>query len=99
MMATEGDVFGCTTLELRQLMEHRGREGYEKLKADHGDAIRLCQKLRTSPTEGESLPFTPSPLPPQLKAFFPVTQPFLSSVVYFSHTKWITFGSLRNYIF
>ena len=56
MMAAESDsVFGCSTNELRQLMEQRGREGYEKLKTDHGDAVRLCQKLRTSPTEGTTL--------------------------------------------
>ena len=45
--------FGCSLLELRSLMELRGTEATVKLQEDYGGVEGLCQRLKTSPTEGE----------------------------------------------
>lgn len=45
--------FGCTHEELTNLMENRGREGYDKIQADYGGITELCKRLKTSVTDGE----------------------------------------------
>lgn len=44
--------FGLTVQELRELMEHRGREALEIINNKYGGVLEICKKLRTSPTEG-----------------------------------------------
>uniref|UniRef100_A0A8B9KDD7 Calcium-transporting ATPase n=1 Tax=Astyanax mexicanus TaxID=7994 RepID=A0A8B9KDD7_ASTMX len=44
--------FGCTLEELRSLMELRGSEAVVKIQEDYGDMEGLCQRLKTSQTEG-----------------------------------------------
>ncbi|XP_072522103.1 plasma membrane calcium-transporting ATPase 2 isoform X5 [Salminus brasiliensis] len=44
--------FGCSLEELRSLMELRGTEAVVKIQEDYGDMEGLCQRLKTSPTEG-----------------------------------------------
>jgi len=51
----EGGQFGCTIAELQELMRHRGPDGYQKIKTDYGGTPELCRRLKTSPTEGDSL--------------------------------------------
>ncbi|XP_015840466.1 plasma membrane calcium-transporting ATPase 2 isoform X3 [Tribolium castaneum] len=45
--------YGITLKQLRDLMEHRGREGVNKI-ADFGGVQEICKKLYTSPSEGLS---------------------------------------------
>ncbi|XP_047369022.1 plasma membrane calcium-transporting ATPase 3 isoform X8 [Vespa velutina] len=45
--------YGITLKQLRELMEHRGREGVNKLNS-HGGVQEICKKLYTSPSEGLS---------------------------------------------
>ncbi|XP_065097458.1 plasma membrane calcium-transporting ATPase 4 isoform X4 [Paramisgurnus dabryanus] len=49
----EGD-FGCTTMQLRDLMELRSSEAVSKIAECHGDVQGICLKLKTSPVEGLS---------------------------------------------
>lgn len=44
--------YGITLKQLRELMEHRGREGVNKLNS-HGGVQEICKKLYTSPSEGK----------------------------------------------
>lgn len=44
--------YGVSLKQLRELMEHRGREGIAKLN-ELGGIQELCKKLYTSATEGE----------------------------------------------
>uniref|UniRef100_A0A673JNR3 Calcium-transporting ATPase n=1 Tax=Sinocyclocheilus rhinocerous TaxID=307959 RepID=A0A673JNR3_9TELE len=44
--------FGCSLMELRSLMEFRGTEAVVKIQEDYGGVEGLCQRLKTSPTEG-----------------------------------------------
>ncbi|XP_045068255.1 plasma membrane calcium-transporting ATPase 2-like isoform X2 [Coregonus clupeaformis] len=44
--------FGVSVMELRDLMELRGGEAVVKIQEDYGDMDGLCQRLKTSPTEG-----------------------------------------------
>ncbi|XP_071193037.1 plasma membrane calcium-transporting ATPase 2 isoform X7 [Salvelinus alpinus] len=44
--------FGVSVMELRELMELRGSEAVVKIQEDYGDMDGLCQRLKTSPTEG-----------------------------------------------
>ncbi|XP_013989590.1 plasma membrane calcium-transporting ATPase 2 isoform X4 [Salmo salar] len=44
--------FGVSVMELRDLMELRGSEAVVKIQEDYGDTDGLCQRLKTSPTEG-----------------------------------------------
>uniref|UniRef100_A0A8K9WY24 Calcium-transporting ATPase n=1 Tax=Oncorhynchus mykiss TaxID=8022 RepID=A0A8K9WY24_ONCMY len=44
--------FGVSVMELRDLMELRGSEAVVKIQEEYGDMDGLCQRLRTSPTEG-----------------------------------------------
>ncbi len=48
--------FGCSLKELRELMEHRSHEGYQKIMNDYGGVLELCKRLYTSPNEGR-IPF------------------------------------------
>lgn len=43
--------YGVTLKSLRELMEHRGREGIARIQ-DLGGVQELCKKLYTSPNEG-----------------------------------------------
>lgn len=43
--------YGITLKQLRDLMEHRGREGIQKIN-DLGGVQEICKKLYTSPSEG-----------------------------------------------
>ncbi|XP_044741527.1 plasma membrane calcium-transporting ATPase 2 isoform X4 [Chrysoperla carnea] len=45
--------YGITLRQLRELMEHRGREGVEKING-FGGVQEICKKLYTSPSEGLS---------------------------------------------
>ncbi|KAG7477737.1 hypothetical protein MATL_G00072800 [Megalops atlanticus] len=49
----EGD-FGCTVMDLRQLMELRSGEAVAKIADSYGDVQGLCRRLKTSPIEGLS---------------------------------------------
>uniref|UniRef100_A0A8B9LIH1 Calcium-transporting ATPase n=1 Tax=Astyanax mexicanus TaxID=7994 RepID=A0A8B9LIH1_ASTMX len=49
----EGD-FGVSLEELRTLMEFRGAESLQKIQESYGDTEGLCQRLKTSPTDGLS---------------------------------------------
>uniref|UniRef100_A0A8C4QVL3 Calcium-transporting ATPase n=1 Tax=Eptatretus burgeri TaxID=7764 RepID=A0A8C4QVL3_EPTBU len=44
--------FGCSTKDLRCLMELRGAEGLQRLNEYYGGINGLCERLKTSPTEG-----------------------------------------------
>uniref|UniRef100_A0A8C4RUY0 P-type Ca(2+) transporter n=1 Tax=Erpetoichthys calabaricus TaxID=27687 RepID=A0A8C4RUY0_ERPCA len=48
----EGD-FGCTVMDLRQLMELRSGEAVAKIRDNYGDVHGLCSRLKTSPVEGK----------------------------------------------
>lgn len=43
--------YGITLKHLRELMEHRGREGIAKVN-EFGGVQEICKKLYTSPSEG-----------------------------------------------
>ncbi|KAJ3623203.1 hypothetical protein MTP99_019446 [Tenebrio molitor] len=45
--------YGISLKQLRDLMEHRGREGVAKV-TDYGGVQEICKKLYTSPSEGLS---------------------------------------------
>ncbi len=45
--------FGVTLKQLRELMEHRGAEGADKIK-ELGGVHELCKKLRTTEKTGET---------------------------------------------
>jgi len=44
--------FGVTLSELRELMELRGHDAYQRIQSQHGGVLELCKRLYTSPTEG-----------------------------------------------
>lgn len=44
--------YGISLKQLRELMEHRGREGVTKI-GEFGGIHELCKKLYTSPNEGK----------------------------------------------
>ena len=48
----EGD-FGCTVMDLRDLMELRSTEAVTKIGDSYGDVQGLCRRLKTSPIEGK----------------------------------------------
>jgi len=50
-----GAKFGCTIVELQELMRHRGPDGCQKITSDYGGVSELCRRLNTSPTEGKTL--------------------------------------------
>lgn len=43
--------YGISLKQLRDLMEHRGREGIQKI-SEVGGVQEICKKLYTSPSEG-----------------------------------------------
>lgn len=45
--------FGCGLMELRSVMEVRGTEAVVKIQEDYGGIEGLCQRLKTSTTDGE----------------------------------------------
>ncbi|XP_007247833.2 plasma membrane calcium-transporting ATPase 4 isoform X5 [Astyanax mexicanus] len=49
----DGD-FGCTVMDLRELMELRSAEAVNKIRDTHGDVQGICRRLKTSPIEGLS---------------------------------------------
>ncbi|KAJ8360370.1 hypothetical protein SKAU_G00168950 [Synaphobranchus kaupii] len=49
----EGD-FGCSVMNLRELMELRSGEAVTKIGDSYGDVQGLCRRLKTSPIEGLS---------------------------------------------
>lgn len=46
--------FGCTLKELRSLMELRGAEALGKIGESYEDIQGLCNRLKTSPVEGNA---------------------------------------------
>lgn len=50
----DGHQFGATLQELRELMEVRGHEAYNKIQNDYGGVLELCKRMYTSPNEGNS---------------------------------------------
>jgi len=44
--------YGVSVKELKNLMEARGRESYEKIQSEYGGVLELCKRLKTSPTQG-----------------------------------------------
>ncbi|XP_059393454.1 plasma membrane calcium-transporting ATPase 3-like isoform X4 [Carassius carassius] len=46
--------FGCTTMQLRELMELRSGEAVNKIAECYGDVQGICRRLNTSPIEGLS---------------------------------------------
>lgn len=48
--------FGCSVEDLRSLMELRSTEAVVKIQEDYGDMEGLCQRLKTSQTEGKCVP-------------------------------------------
>ncbi|XP_067683198.1 plasma membrane calcium-transporting ATPase 2-like isoform X2 [Haliotis asinina] len=46
--------YGLSLKELRELMEHRGAEGYELMITKYNGVTEMCRKLYTSPNEGLS---------------------------------------------
>lgn len=45
--------FGATLEDLRTLMELRGAEAIQKIQENYTDTESLCQRLKTSPADGE----------------------------------------------
>lgn len=45
--------YGLSLKELRELMEHRGSEGYELMLTKYNGVTEMCRKLYTSPNEGK----------------------------------------------
>jgi len=48
----EGD-FGCSMVELRNLMELRSAEAVARLSDSYGGVQNVCKRLKTSPVEGK----------------------------------------------
>lgn len=46
--------FGCTLKELRSLMELRGAEAISKIGETYEDIQGLCNRLKTSPIDGNA---------------------------------------------
>ncbi|XP_031752718.1 plasma membrane calcium-transporting ATPase 4 isoform X5 [Xenopus tropicalis] len=49
----EGD-FGCTIMDLRELMELRSAEAVNRIRDTYGGVHNICRRLKTSPVEGLS---------------------------------------------
>lgn len=45
--------FGVTLEDLRTLMEMRGPEALQKIQESYGDSEGLCQRLKSSTSDGE----------------------------------------------
>ncbi|XP_060075457.1 plasma membrane calcium-transporting ATPase 2-like isoform X2 [Ylistrum balloti] len=59
--------YGVPLMELRELMEHRGSEGYNLIQSKYNGVTELCRLLYTSPIEG--LPGSPADLADRRKVF------------------------------
>ncbi|XP_069142494.1 plasma membrane calcium-transporting ATPase 2-like isoform X2 [Argopecten irradians] len=59
--------YGVPLMELRELMEHRGSEGYNLIQTKYNGVTELCRLLYTSPIEG--LPGSPADLADRRKVF------------------------------
>lgn len=46
--------YGISLKQLRDIMEHRGREGVQKIQ-EFGGIMEICKKLYTSPNEGKNI--------------------------------------------
>ena len=46
------DGYGASVKHLKELMETRGTEAYDKLNVEFGGVTELCRKLKTSPVTG-----------------------------------------------
>lgn len=57
----EGD-FGCSMVELRNLMELRSAEAVARLNDSYGSVQNVCKRLKTSPVEGKWLLCAGGPL-------------------------------------
>lgn len=66
--------YGITLKQLRDLMEHRGREGVARVN-DLGGVQEICKKLYTSPSEGKLLVLFLLRSPPSEK-IFGISTPF-----------------------
>ncbi|XP_033744919.1 plasma membrane calcium-transporting ATPase 2-like isoform X2 [Pecten maximus] len=59
--------YGVPLMELREMMEHRGSEGYNLIQTKYNGVTELCRLLYTSPIEG--LPGSPADLADRRKVF------------------------------
>jgi len=44
--------FGCSSKELKELMESRGVDAVNRLRLNYGTVDELCHRLHVSPNEG-----------------------------------------------
>lgn len=54
-MADQQEEFGCSVDELKELMQHRGPDGYKMIQHIYGGSLEICSRLRTSPIEGKHM--------------------------------------------
>lgn len=47
--------YGVDVMELRKIMEHHKKEGYDYVQEKYGGVLELCRHLYTSPNEGKCL--------------------------------------------
>lgn len=52
---SDGSIFGASVNELKNLMQSRGKEGFDQLSARYGSVLGLCRALATSSNEGNCL--------------------------------------------
>lgn len=50
----EGD-FGCSVMDLRNLMELRSSEAVNRINETYGGVHNICKRLKTSPVEGKEM--------------------------------------------
>lgn len=50
----EGD-FGCSVMDLRNLMELRSAEAVTRINDTYGGVHNICKRLKTSPIEGKEV--------------------------------------------
>lgn len=50
----EGD-FGCSVMDLRNLMELRSAEAVTRINDTYGGVHNICKRLKTSPVEGKEV--------------------------------------------
>ena len=46
--------FAVSLSELRELMELRANDAYQRIQSHYSGVLELCRRLYTSPTEGQS---------------------------------------------
>lgn len=52
---SDGSIFNITLAELKNLMQTRGHEAFDRLNGKFGGIQGLCRALGTAPNEGEYL--------------------------------------------